>query len=114
MEVTGSNRPSPFNSSGAQDASSSVVAVHSFENYIGGSCQVIVSPRITGNEWFLFDLSKPVKPWLLAEFRAPVAHSQTDPLSDARFELDEYRWSIEADASPIPGAWQLAYGSVTA
>lgn len=114
MEVTGSNRPSPIGNTGTVDASSSVVAVHSFENYIGGSCQVIVSNRITGNEWFAFDLSKGTKPYLLAEFRKPMAVSQTDPDSPARFENDVYRWSIECDASPLPGAWQLAYGSVTA
>lgn len=114
QEVTGSNRPAAIGNTGTVDATSSVVAVHSFENYIGGQCQVIISNRITGNEWFLFDLKKVVKPMMLAEFRKPTAVSQTAPESDARFENDEYRWSLECDVSPFPGPWQTAYGSVTA
>lgn len=113
MEVTGSNRPAPVANNGALDTGT-IVAVHTFENYLGGSVNVIVTPRITGNEWFLFDLSKSTKPMLLAEFRKPTAVSQTSPESDSRFENDEYRWSLECDASPCPGAWQLAYGSVSA
>lgn len=115
MEVTGSNRLVAVSNAGAQDATSNVVAAGLLENYIGGSVQVIVNPLFrSGAQWFLFDLSKSVKPFGLAEWRKPEIISQLDMNSPSRFELDVYRWSLEFDASPYPLAPQYAYGSVTA
>lgn len=115
MEVTGSTRLVSISSSGTENATSSVVATGAYENYLGGSVELIVSPRITGNQWLLFDDSKPgCMPYILAEFQKPYIVSQTDLDAPARFENDVYRWSLEAYLSPVPGAWQTSYGSVTA
>lgn len=115
MEVTGSTRLVSMNTSGAENATSSVIATGAYENYLGGSVELIVSPRITGLQWLLFDDSKPgCSPYILGEFRKPMIVSQTDMDSPARFENDVYRWSLEADLSPVPGAWQTSYGSVSA
>lgn len=115
MELTGSTRLTAINTSGAQDATSSVVAIGAYENYIGGSLQVVVSPRITGNQWFMMDLSKPgLRPVAFGIFRQAQVIAVTDMASASRFENDVYKWSLELDAAPGPAAWQTIYGSVTA
>lgn len=114
MEVTGSMRPVPAKNDGTFDGTSSIIAAPLLQNYIGGSVQLIVSPFITGNEWMLMALNVPgVKPYGLATFRTAQVIPQDDDTSPARAENDEYRWSLEADLTPFPMAWQCAYGSVS-
>lgn len=115
MEVTGSMRPVAMDTSGAQDTTSNVNAAVLLQNYIGGSVQLIVSPYITGNQWFAMSLNQPgVRPYGLAIFREATHIPLTEDRDPARFENDEYRWSIEFDATPFPMAWQSIYGSVSA
>ncbi len=113
MQLTGSTRPYAVNTSGVEGASS-VVGVMNVENYTGGMMDVLVDARITGNQWLMVDDSHAgIRPFYLAEFRSPVAIPQIDPSGDARFLLDEYRWSVEFDIAIVPGAWQCCHGSVT-
>jgi phage major head subunit gpT-like protein len=115
MEVTGSMRPVPAKNDGTFDGTSSIVAAPLLQNYLGGSVQLIVSPYITGNEWFAMSLNQPgVRPYGLAVFRSAHEIPLVDESDPARFDNDEYRWSIEADLTPFPMAWHTIYGSVTA
>ena len=114
LEVVGADRPVPYSAS-AQDASSSIVAATTITNVYQGECQVIVSPWITGNQWFLMDLSKPgLRPITRAVYREvePV-ETQVDGMSSyLRFEYDEYAFALEGDFTFAPGLWQLIYGRV--
>lgn len=113
MEVTGSDRPVYANNTGAE-AASAVVVVNTLPNYVGGDIQVVVSPFITGNQYFFMDLSKGAKPCVMLENRAPEAIEITDMNSAQRYFNDEYHFAIEADIKPAAGLWQCVYGSVTA
>lgn len=83
-------------------------------NYIGGGVAVAVSPRITGNEWFLMDTSKGAKPLVLYVFSAPEGVIKDDPKDDNMFFSRALLAGIHCDASPAGGAWQCIVGSVTA
>lgn len=113
-EIAGPMRIVPVSNAGAQDATSNVVAAGMYQNYIGENLTVTISPYILNNEYFFMDLSKGLTPWAMAQFRAPQLIQMTDMDSYSRFHLDEYKWSVEADLSPVPYAWQLIHGSVTA
>lgn len=113
MEITGSDRPYAVGTAGALN-SGGIGAVNLPNYYHGGSLNLIVSPYLTGNEWFMFALNTPVRPYGLATFRASVIVPKDDERDDNRFFQDEYIWSVEADVIPHPGAWQCVYGSVTA
>ena len=112
LQLTGSVRPVAVGTSSALDAATVGGAVV-LENYVGGELDVGIDPRITGNAWFVMATKGEAKPYYLAEFRAPEAISQTAMDDEARFTLDEYRWSIEFDLGLVPGAWQAIHGSVT-
>lgn len=114
MEVTGSTRPFGMNNTGAE-ATSGVVAGITMPHYTGGSMDLIVTPKITGNQWFMMALNRPsVRPLGLAMFRNAV-HVPEDQDGDfARYNRDVFQYSLEADATPHPLAWQCIYGSVTA
>lgn len=115
MEVTGPDRHVGVDAASAQDPASGGVAAVLFRNFLGVGVQPIVTSRITGNEWFVMDNSKPgVRPMALCEFRPPEAVSLTDMTSTPRFERDVFQWSIETDTTPAPYAWQAVHGSVTA
>ena len=76
---------------------------------------LIVTPKITGAEWFMMALNRPsVRPMGLAMFRSAVHVPEDQDGDHARFNRDVFQYSLEADATPHPLAWQCIYGSVTA
>ena len=115
MEVTGSDRPVAISADGTQDEGANGVAAVTLTNYIGGDITLMVSDRITGNEWFCMDLSKGgAKPMFLAEFQAPTAVTLDQPTDANVFNNDEALFSITAKATPMAGNWRTIYGSVSA
>ncbi len=77
-----------------------------------GTAAVIVDGRITSaTAWFLLDTSKPVKPFIFQERKAPVFVSQTGEENDDVFMRAEYKFGAEARGNAGYGLWQLAYGS---
>lgn len=83
-------------------------------NYYGGDAQVIVTPEITGNEWFLMDLSKERKPFYAVEFEGVQGTPMDASDSDNVFHRDELYYGLHARVAPVPGDWHLIYGSVSA
>lgn len=84
-------------------------------NYIGGSAAVIVTPEITGDEWFGLDLSKGrSKPMYVAEFETPqltiLDRNEDHPV----FYADEVHMSIVGRMTPSAMNFQTIYGSVSA
>lgn len=81
-------------------------------NLYKGACEVVVNPYITSDTaWFLLDTTKPVKPYIYQERKAPVFVSQTDPQADDVFLRKMFKFGAEARAAGGYGFWQLCYGS---
>lgn len=77
-----------------------------------GTAQVVVDGRLTSDTaWFLLDTSKPVKPFIYQERKAPVFVQQTDAQAEDVFNRKKFKFGAEARASGGYGFWQTAYGS---
>lgn len=77
-----------------------------------GTAELVVESRLTSDTaWFLLDTSKPVRPFIYQERKAPVFVQQTDPEADDVFSRKEYKFGAEARAAGGYGFWQMAYGS---
>jgi phage major head subunit gpT-like protein len=76
------------------------------------TAEVVEDARITSDTaWFLLDTTKPVKPFIYQERKAPVFVQQTDPQADDVFDRKKFKFGAEARAAGGYGFWQLAYGS---
>lgn len=82
-------------------------------NYIGGSVKLHVVPYITGNQWFLTDLSKSTKPMYLAMFSPLITTIIDDPKSQNVFYDKQVLYGMSMSATPTPLSWQCIHGSVT-
>ncbi|MGE4442119.1 MAG: Mu-like prophage major head subunit gpT family protein [Desulfomicrobium sp.] len=79
------------------------------------TAEVVEDARLTSDTaWFLLDISKPVKPFIYQERKAPVFVSQTNPEADDVFTRKKFKFGAEARAAGGYGFWQLAYGSTGA
>ena len=77
-----------------------------------GTATVVVGDWLTSDTaWFLLDTSKPVKPFIYQNRKAPVFVEQTDPQADNVFKRKKFLFGAEARAAGGYGFWQLAYGS---
>ena len=77
-----------------------------------GTAEVVVDARITSDiAWFLLDTTKPIKPFIYQERKAPVFVEQTDMNSDDVFNRKKFKYGAEARAAGGYGFWQLAFGS---
>jgi phage major head subunit gpT-like protein len=77
-----------------------------------GTASYIVNPRLTSTTaWFLHVTSRPIKPFIYQERKAPVFVSQTSMEADDVFNRKEFKFGAEARAAGGYGLWQLSYGS---
>lgn len=77
-----------------------------------GTAEVVVSPWLTDSaQWFLLDCTKPVRPFIYQERKAPTFVQQTDMNNDAVFNRRAYKYGAEARAAGGYGFWQLAYAN---
>lgn len=77
-----------------------------------GSAKVVVDARLTSpTAWFLLDTSKPVRPFIYQERKAPIFVQQTDMNADDVFMRKMFKFGAEARAAAGYGFWQTAYGS---
>ena len=75
-----------------------------------GTAELVVGDWLTSDTaWFLLDTSRPVKPFIYQERKAPAFVSQTDLNSDDVFNRRKYKFGAEARAAGGYGLWQLAY-----
>lgn len=80
-----------------------------------GTAELVVSPRLTSDTaWFILDTTKPIRPFLYQERKAPDFVQQTDPQSDSVFMRKKFKFGAEARGAGGYGFWQLAYGSAGA
>jgi len=84
-------------------------------NPFKGTLEVVVDARLTSaTAWFLLDTTKPVKPFIYQERKAPQFVQQTDMASDDVFNRGEFKFGVEARGAAGYGFWQLCYGSTGA
>lgn len=82
------------------------------ENPYKGAVDLVVDARIESETaWFLLDTTKPIRPFIYQERKAPEFVSQVNPQSDSVFNLKKYKFGAEARVASGYGFWQLAYGS---
>lgn len=80
-----------------------------------GTAKVVSANWLTSDTaWFLLDTTKPLKPFIYQERKAPVFVQQTTMESDNVFNRAEYKFGAEARAAGGYGLWQLAWGSTGA
>lgn len=77
------------------------VAGTTASNYTSGS----------GAAWYLLDVSKPIKPLIYQQRKAPVFVAQDDPQTESVFKRASYLYGVEARAAFGYAFWQLAYAS---
>jgi phage major head subunit gpT-like protein len=77
-----------------------------------GTMKVICDARLTSDtSWFLLDTTKPIKPFIYQQRKAPVFVQQTDPEAEGVFSRKKFKFGAEARAAGAYGFWQLAWGS---
>lgn len=115
LDLVGESRLVAYNSSGAPDATSSVVAVGALRNWIGGRLSVVVVDRFANGtndaDWYLMDLSKPnVRPLAVGEGIAPRGVVNDSPTSEAMIQRACYQYYVDAAAAITGYAPQCIYG----
>jgi phage major head subunit gpT-like protein len=63
------------------------------------------------NEWFLLDLSRPIKPIVLQRRKQPEFVAQDRPEDEHAFMRKKFRYGVDDRKNVGYGLWQLAYGS---
>jgi len=77
-----------------------------------GTMKVVCDARlISDTAWFILDTTKPVKPLIYQQRKAPVFVQQTDPQQEGVFMRKKFKFGAEARAAGGYGFWQLAWGS---
>ncbi|MEW6670222.1 MAG: Mu-like prophage major head subunit gpT family protein [Thermodesulfobacteriota bacterium] len=77
-----------------------------------GTAELVVNPRLTSTTaWFLHCTSRPVKPFIFQERKAPVFVQQTTESSDDVFMRKEFKFGAEARGNGGYGLWQCSVGS---
>ena len=80
-----------------------------------GTAEVLVNPRLTSTTaWFLHVTSRPLKPFIYQERKAPVFVQQTNSEADDVFMRKKFKFGAEARAAGGYGLWQMSYGSTGA
>lgn len=113
LEVTGADRPVPFSAT-AQDATSGIVAATVLPNVFQGEVQVMVSNKIAGGQWYLMDLSKPVKPIIRSVAEELHLVQLVNEENAHTFFTNEVVMSAQGYMGFGPGMWQTVYGRAVA
>jgi phage major head subunit gpT-like protein len=104
----------------ALEATANVICNNEFlgdktPNPYKGTAKVIVNPRLTSSTaWFLHCTSRPVKPFVYQQRKAPVFVQQINPDADDVFMRGEYKYGTEARCAGGYAFWQMSYGSTGA
>lgn len=84
----------------------------SVDNIWQGTADFMILPHLaTTTEWYLFDLSKPIKPFIFQEREAIHPVQQINPEAEDVFKRGKFKYGTEARYNVGYGLWQLGYGS---
>lgn len=80
-----------------------------------GTAKLLVNPRLTSaTAWFLHVTTRPVKPFIFQQRKAPTFVQQIDMGLDPVFMRRKFRFGAEARCAGGYGFWHLSYGSTGA
>lgn len=77
------------------------------------SAEPLMLPQLAAHpaKWFLMDLSKPIKPFILQIVKAIEFVAKDNPEDDNVFFKKEFYYGVDTMDNAGYGLWQLAYGS---
>lgn len=76
-------------------------------NVFAGQFQLGISARLTGNDWYMLDVSGAVKPLIIQE-NMPVTFGALEDKSDSGFLRKHYYYGVEWYGASGYGLWQKA------
>lgn len=78
------------------------------------SAEVLVLPELAAHptKWFLLDLSRPLKPFILQIVKEPEFVALDSPDDDNVFKRREFLYGVDCIDNAGYGLWQLAWGSL--
>jgi hypothetical protein len=109
LELVNADRSKGLNNTGAE-ATSGVVTSSAIRNVYEGLVRVVVTPLITGTQWYLADATNPAQRGFChgmlggLEVITPTADD-----ADCK-DLDILTWQVKADIAFGPANWQRIYG----
>lgn len=82
-------------------------------NIYKDTAELLVSPYLSGNDtaWYLLCTTKPLKPLIFQERKAPKFVSLTNESDENVFMRKEFLYGADRRANAGYGFWQMAYGS---
>lgn len=85
------------------------------QNPYKGTAKLVVADRLTSDTaWFLLCTSRPIKPFVFQQRKAPTFVAQTDPNNPSVFDRRQYKFGAESRGAAGYTFWQLCYGSTGA
>ncbi len=99
---------------GQGTAGSGATAATPYRNVLQGALDLVVTPHITGYQWFVLDTTREIRAIILQERSdVPVEFSALDNPSSSEnvFMRDTIYYGVRARYGVGYGLWQLAYGS---
>ncbi len=85
-------------------------------NIYRNSAKLMMLPRLASNPtaWFLLDLSKPLKPFIVQIVKKVDFVALDDPTNETVFKKKEFLYGADSIDNAGYGLWQMAYGSTGA
>lgn len=103
-------RPISVGTGGVININGAGIGATQIANVYRGLVTVIVTPRWTAGDWMIMDSRFP--PIALGVWRDPTAVIQDRMEDEARFNLDKYRYSVEADVNASGLTHHGCYGAI--
>jgi phage major head subunit gpT-like protein len=95
---------------GQGTAGTGATAATPYRNVLEGQLQLVVSPWINNFHWYVFDLTKAMKPLVLVtETGEPIEFQYLEENSEHAFKRDEFVFGVRDRFEVGYGLWQLAY-----
>ncbi|MBM4394367.1 MAG: Mu-like prophage major head subunit gpT family protein [Deltaproteobacteria bacterium] len=87
--------------------------IESTTNIDRDSAELVVAPQLSAHPtyWFLLDLSKPLRPFIVQILSGVEFTPKDRPDDDNAFMRDEFLYGTRSEHAAGYGLWQLAYGS---
>lgn len=96
---------------GSGTASTGATAATGYQNYFQGKYRLVVSPWITGFNWFLLHTASPIKPVIL-QTRSDVPVSvETDLGLESAMMNEKFKFDVRERKAIGYGPWFYGYGS---
>jgi phage major head subunit gpT-like protein len=82
-------------------------------NIYKGTAELLVVPDLAGSDdaWFLLCTTKPLKPLIFQERKAPKFDALIDDKDENVFMRKQYLYGVHCRANAGYGFWQMAFGS---